>query len=262
MPGPPGPCAQAQPPAITTPATAKTSRTVFNIFIDFSSLVSPRDLFSPSLLVSLVLFYEPFNSLRCFPSFAPAAPWPPEPAAIHRCLLLPADSHLHWLHASQRLAAAWYAIVAATGCSAALSLQRGFLLRCFYLLPLAPTLAAHGARTIAPARLPAASTHPKAQLAARRQVCRSLPDTTVRGRLYAASLQASTLALKCFNAPATTGSSDLSRQDFARQFVSPAHRVPLSSARTLPSARDKCAFTVPSLNPVARAISLNSCSST
>jgi len=40
------------------------------------------------------------------------------------------------------------------------------------------------------------------------------------------------------------------------------HRLPPNSARTLLSARERCAFTVPSLNPVASAISLNSCSST
>ena len=83
------------------------------------------------------------------------------------------------------------------------------------------------------------------------------PHHRVRGRLYAASLQASTLALKCFSACASTGSS-----------ISPAnlsleiHRVPLNSARTLASARERCAFTVPSLKPVACAISLNSRSST
>jgi hypothetical protein len=57
-----------------------------------------------------------------------------------------------------------------------------------------------------PARLPAASKHPRAQLAAMRQVCRAV-FTTVRGRQYAASLQAFTLALKCSNAPVTNGSS-------------------------------------------------------
>jgi hypothetical protein len=45
---------------------------------------------------------------------------------------------------------------------------------------------------------------------------------------------------------------------FVSKIVSEIHLVPFNSARTFPSARDKCAFTVPSLNPVARAISLNS----
>ena len=45
-------------------------------------------------------------------------------------------------------------------------------------------------------------------------------------------------------------------------FLPEIHRIPPNSARTFPTARERCAFTVPSFNPVARAISLNSCSST
>src|ERR1019366_2369829 len=43
-----------------------------------------------------------------------------------------------------------------------------------------------------------------------------------------------------------------------RQFCPKTHGFPLSCARTFTSARDRCAFTVPSLSPVASAISLNS----
>src|ERR1039457_3294512 len=46
------------------------------------------------------------------------------------------------------------------------------------------------------------------------------------------------------------------------RLICQTHRLPPSSARTLTSARERCAFTVPSLSPVACAISLNSCSST
>ncbi len=46
------------------------------------------------------------------------------------------------------------------------------------------------------------------------------------------------------------------------QIVTPVHRVPLNSSRTRLTARERCAFTVPSLSPVVSAISLNSRSST
>jgi hypothetical protein len=40
------------------------------------------------------------------------------------------------------------------------------------------------------------------------------------------------------------------------------HHLPPSSERTLATALDRCAFTVPSFDPVAATISLSSCSST
>src|SRR5208282_5360227 len=59
MPGPSGPCAQAQPPAITTPATAKTSRTAFNILIDFSRFGSQRTFSRLLFWISLVSSTSP-----------------------------------------------------------------------------------------------------------------------------------------------------------------------------------------------------------
>src|SRR6266571_8558196 len=46
------------------------------------------------------------------------------------------------------------------------------------------------------------------------------------------------------------------------RFVVAFHLFSPSSSRTLPNARERCAFTVPSLNPVASAISFKSRSST
>ena len=46
------------------------------------------------------------------------------------------------------------------------------------------------------------------------------------------------------------------------EFLHEFHLFPPSFARTFANARERCAFTVPSLSPVAPAISLNSISST
>src|ERR1035441_5735961 len=56
MPGSPGSCAHAQPPAINNPAPAKTSRTIFNVFIDLSLPCVPRDPFPPSCVLLLSCF--------------------------------------------------------------------------------------------------------------------------------------------------------------------------------------------------------------
>src|SRR5580698_2292234 len=102
----------------------------------------------------------------------------------------------------------------------------------------------------------ASSSQHTAQCPSRRQ-----PPTTVRRnphltprtdiRRIAPRVHALTEALECV----LKHSVACGIHTRARLVLVPAHRLPPSSARTFPSARERCAFTVPSLNPVARAIS-------
>ena len=195
-----------------------------------------------------------FNSLRRFPSFVPAAPWLTEPAAKHRCQQWPAD--LIFIGRALDRDGMLYGIDFDSnrlhGC---FMLQRGFLFRGFdrcharRLLPLM-------------AFIQCTRQASRSQQTSQGPACRQAPAVP---RLDGCSAWPAVRSL----APGIhAGLEVLQRSRYDRivdlccDLVFSDHFVPLNSARTLLTARDKCAFTVPSLNPVARAISLNSCSST
>ena len=259
MPGPSGPCAQAQPPAINTPATAKTSRTFFNSFIDFPPPCVQRTF--ARLLVQCPMLFQTSPSIR-------SAAFHHLRQGLHGCRNLPRNITVHRcqqililiggvLHRNGRLRG--------FGCAgdrlfSYLAIERGFLLCCFY--------SCYSRRLLLHMALVqnARKASRRQQASQGRACCQapSAPRCPIRcPRLAVCGLAPGIHAgLEVLQRARYDGIIALFRQNSARQFVSTAHRVPLSSARTLPSARDKCALTVPSLNPVIRAISLNSRSST
>ncbi len=213
MPGPPGPCAPAQS------ASHQNSRYRQNQSYSLHAphrLLLPcasRDPLSPSL-VSLTWFRSrsysvPFSSINCA-SGSIAAGTCSRYIAVHRrqqiLILTPLRfRHRSWLLLWSTAALPQAVLAAARSCAAfcAAVLRRNPR----HLLPVMALVQGCLPGCPRPARIPAPSLPPAASYAA-------AVFTAVRGRLYAASLQASTLALKFFSA-----SRHHRIFDFSRQFV-------------------------------------------